>query len=135
MVGVDLPPWQAAGEVLLMFNENAERARQQYESYLAEGVAIGKRPDLIGGGLLRSSGGRGQDFRSVPPGVSRGARVRLGAPPGVGRCDGTPPPSGRDRRDLTKAFLNHIVSTGPAKCFGSCRAALTLKPDCCGTLP
>jgi putative transposase len=51
------PAWQETAEVLERFDQNLVIARQQYESYLAEGVGIGKRPDLIGGGLLRSSRG------------------------------------------------------------------------------
>jgi len=50
-------PWQDADEVLTRFGQSAKEARIAYEKFVAEGIALGKRPDLIGGGLLRSSGG------------------------------------------------------------------------------
>ena len=53
----DVPDWQPTEEVLSRFSHDLPVARQLYESFLVEGVAMGRRPDLIGGGLLRSSGG------------------------------------------------------------------------------
>lgn len=50
-------PWEETGEVLSRFSLDLVLSRQRYECYVAEGVTTGKRPDLIGGGLLRSSGG------------------------------------------------------------------------------
>ena len=49
--------WQNTVEVLAGFSQIAALARQAYQDFLAEGVGIGKRPDLIGGGLVRSAGG------------------------------------------------------------------------------
>lgn len=35
----------------------AGEARRRYQAYVLEGIEMGKRPDLTGGGLVRSSGG------------------------------------------------------------------------------
>jgi len=57
LLGIDSPSWEETGEILSRFGQDIVVARQRYESYMAEGVTMGNRPDLIGGGLLRSSGG------------------------------------------------------------------------------
>ena len=57
LVGRDAAGWQATGEVLSRFDSIMEKARGKYESFVAEGIAAGKRPDLVGGGLVRSAGG------------------------------------------------------------------------------
>jgi putative transposase len=43
--------------VLKLFADHKSTAQRRYKNYLAKGIAMGKRPDLIGGGLVRSSGG------------------------------------------------------------------------------
>lgn len=43
--------------VLEQFGKQRPVARQAYETFVADGVSQGKRSDLIGGGLIRSSGG------------------------------------------------------------------------------
>ncbi len=50
-------PWQATGEVLRRFAHTPGRARAAYRAFVAEGVGQGRRPDLQGGGLIRSVGG------------------------------------------------------------------------------
>lgn len=57
LLGVGGEVWQPTREVLLLFDENLANAQTKYQQYVAEGVALGKRPELAGGGLLRSSGG------------------------------------------------------------------------------
>jgi len=49
--------WQDTHEVLAYFGGRKKEAIKRYEKFLREGVARGKRPDLVGGGLLRSLGG------------------------------------------------------------------------------
>jgi len=53
--------------VLKSFGQSIRQARRNYESFVAKGVAQGKRPDLIGGGLLRSVGGWAElkEFRDI----------------------------------------------------------------------
>jgi REP element-mobilizing transposase RayT len=50
-------PWQAVGEILGQFGPTPRRARAAYRAFLAAGLPQGRRPELQGGGLLRSLGG------------------------------------------------------------------------------
>ena len=50
-------PWQDTARVLGMFDEKLGAARRAYRAFVEEGIALGKRQDLTGGGLLRSAGG------------------------------------------------------------------------------
>jgi len=50
-------PWQAVSEVLGQFGPTRRRARAAYRAFVAEGLSQGRRPDLQGGGLIRSLGG------------------------------------------------------------------------------
>ncbi|MEJ2200553.1 MAG: hypothetical protein P8X63_06015 [Desulfuromonadaceae bacterium] len=50
--------WQVSSEILEHFSRKLPIARQCYARFVADGVKQGKRPDLIGGGLIRSVGGR-----------------------------------------------------------------------------
>ena len=43
--------------VLKLFGKKVSAARKGYRAYLAKGVEQGRRPDLVGGGLIRSAGG------------------------------------------------------------------------------
>ena len=49
--------WQDTRYVLGVFGETISRARRQYRQFIAEGIPQGRRPELIGGGLVRSVGG------------------------------------------------------------------------------
>ena len=42
--------------VLSFFGQNRYR-RRNYQQYVQKGVALGRRPELVGGGLVRSLGG------------------------------------------------------------------------------
>ncbi len=48
--------WQAVDEILGHFGSRRGTARGSYRDYVAAGVALGRRPDLQGGGLRRSLG-------------------------------------------------------------------------------
>jgi REP element-mobilizing transposase RayT len=50
-------PWQNINYVLGLFSDKAREARRWYRQFVEKGISQGKRPDLVGGGLLRSSGG------------------------------------------------------------------------------
>ncbi len=50
-------PWLAASAVLRWFGRTTRQARHAYRRYVAEGVALGRRPELVGGGLVRAAGG------------------------------------------------------------------------------
>ena len=49
--------WQDVEYVLAYFGDRTEVARKGYWSYVEKGIALGKRPELTGGGLIRSLGG------------------------------------------------------------------------------
>ena len=51
--------WQDIDTVLGYFG-NGRDAVKKYEQFMTEGVSQGKRPDLVGGGLIRSIGGWSQ---------------------------------------------------------------------------
>ncbi|MFO7840450.1 MAG: transposase [Desulfosalsimonadaceae bacterium] len=50
-------PWQNTGYVLSLFDPENGPARQHYRAFVSKGIAQGSRPDLIGGGFIRSIGG------------------------------------------------------------------------------
>lgn len=49
--------WQATQEVLAFFGKTPSRARKAYQQFVRDGIATGSRPELQGGGLVRSLGG------------------------------------------------------------------------------
>ena len=49
--------WQNIDYVYGLFSGQTRQARQLYRVFVEKGIAEGSRPDLVGGGLLRSSGG------------------------------------------------------------------------------
>src|SRR4030042_4767804 len=51
--------WQDIDTVLGYFGKR-RKAVEKYEQYVREGVSLGKRPELVGGGLIRSLGGWSQ---------------------------------------------------------------------------
>jgi len=52
--------WQDRDYVLSLFGDKEGRAKKQYRIFVEEGISQGKRPELIGGGLIRSQGGWSQ---------------------------------------------------------------------------
>ena len=57
LCGTRAVPWQATEEILAHFAARRLAARRAYRAFVAAGVAQGRRPELEGGGLLRSVGG------------------------------------------------------------------------------
>jgi hypothetical protein len=51
--------WQDVETVLGYFGKG-HKAVENYEQYVEEGISLGKRPELVGGGLIRSLGGWSQ---------------------------------------------------------------------------
>ncbi len=49
--------WQDSDYVLQWFGNKAGEARKEYREFVNEGVDQGRRPELVGGGLVRSMGG------------------------------------------------------------------------------
>jgi REP element-mobilizing transposase RayT len=50
-------PWQDRRTVLGGFGRTEGSAIRAYRGYVREGIPVGSRPDLVGGGLVRSAGG------------------------------------------------------------------------------
>jgi predicted house-cleaning noncanonical NTP pyrophosphatase (MazG superfamily) len=51
--------WQDIRAIKTYFGKG-RRAVEKYEQYVREGASLGKRPELVGGGLIRSLGGWSQ---------------------------------------------------------------------------
>ncbi|MBL7174089.1 MAG: transposase [Desulfobacteraceae bacterium] len=49
--------WQNVNYVLSWFDSKKRQARKAYREYVKKGLSYGKRPELVGGGLIRSLGG------------------------------------------------------------------------------
>ena len=57
VVGRISRPWQDRRSVLGWFGPTTGRAVRAYRDYVREGIPVGHRPELVGGGLVRSAGG------------------------------------------------------------------------------
>ncbi|MFH1630178.1 MAG: transposase, partial [Pseudomonadota bacterium] len=57
IVGKHERDWQEVDYILEFFGKSKRTSRQKYQGFVSKGVAQGRRPELIGGGLLRSHGG------------------------------------------------------------------------------
>ena len=49
--------WQNVSYVLGYFGSKDAQARRRYQAYMTSGMAQGRRPELVGGGMVRSAGG------------------------------------------------------------------------------
>ena len=49
--------WQNDTSILNMFAKTKTTARRQYHQFVEKGIDAGRRPELVGGGLIRSVGG------------------------------------------------------------------------------
>jgi len=57
ILGRATPPWQDRKYVLSWFGRAERAAIKAYRQYVKEGLPQGRRPELVGGGLIRSLGG------------------------------------------------------------------------------
>jgi REP element-mobilizing transposase RayT len=57
LLGRKLQSWQDTAMVLKQFDRKVGPARRFYRQFMAEGADQGRRPELVGGGLVRSMGG------------------------------------------------------------------------------
>ncbi len=64
--------WQSTKEVLKLFDKTLRQARRKYRTFVKEGMNLGRRPELVGGGLLRSIGG----WKSLKEHTRRGVRIK-----------------------------------------------------------
>jgi putative transposase len=49
--------WQNTHAVLVRFGKSIPQARRHYREFVKNGIKAGKKPELVGGGLIRSLGG------------------------------------------------------------------------------
>ena len=52
--------WQDTETVLSYFGKRRKIAVEKYEDFVGKGISSGRRPELVGGGLIRSLGGWSQ---------------------------------------------------------------------------
>jgi len=52
--------WQDTDTVLAYFGKRRKKAIVHYEDFIKQGIEAGSRPELVGGGLIRSLGGWSQ---------------------------------------------------------------------------
>ena len=57
LLGKKKREWQDIEYVLGFFGKRIGEARKEYRSYVEKGISMGRRPELVGGGLIRSLGG------------------------------------------------------------------------------
>lgn len=60
LMGVAEADWQDSETVLSYFGRRTRECRKGYKQFIEEGVSQGRRPELVGGGLIRSLGGWSQ---------------------------------------------------------------------------
>lgn len=59
LMGKQKRDFQDVDYVLQLFGDKVTEARRNYREYVRKRIDLGRRPELVGGGLLRSSGGWG----------------------------------------------------------------------------
>jgi len=57
LLGKKKREWQNIEYVLGVFGKRIGEARKKYRSYVEKGISMGRCPELVGGGLIRSLGG------------------------------------------------------------------------------
>ncbi len=75
-------PWQDTATILAQFGPTRRRALRAYRAFVAAGVSQGRRPELQGGGLIRSLGG----WQAVAA-LRRGREAYLGDERILGRSE------------------------------------------------
>ena len=78
LLGARAVPWQDTKYILALFGPDEETARAVYREFVAKGINHGQRPDLVGGGLVRSLGGWEEARRSAREGPMKGDERILG---------------------------------------------------------
>ena len=63
--------WQDTAYVLALFGKTVSDARKRYADYVSKCAGAGRRPELTGGGLIRSAGG----WRAIRAAYEAGVRL------------------------------------------------------------
>ena len=64
-------------DVLRRFGETIEEARINYRNFVEKGIALGRRPEFQGGGLIRSMGGKKTAFIELKRGNVKKSDQRI----------------------------------------------------------
>jgi putative transposase len=77
LLGIVTREWQDRDTILAYFGSDVEKAREGYERFVSDGIALGNRPELVGGGLVRSHGNWSQvvSLRKKGEAVNSDARI------------------------------------------------------------
>jgi REP element-mobilizing transposase RayT len=77
LLGTVARPWQDTTTILAQFGPTVRRARHAYRTFVAAGLSHGRRPELQGGGFVRSLGGwhAVRDVRRTGAPVQADARI------------------------------------------------------------
>jgi len=59
-IGKQINKWQNREYVFRYFGEKGSKAKKIYRKFVIKGIKEGSRPELVGGGLIRSQGGWSQ---------------------------------------------------------------------------
>jgi putative transposase len=57
LMGKRTVDWQDTRKILGLFGKNKAQAQKNYRDFVEKGICEGRRPELVGGGLVRSLGG------------------------------------------------------------------------------
>jgi putative transposase len=71
LLGRNKRPWQDTEYVLSYFGKDAGASRKIYIDFIKNGIDQGRRPELIGGGLIRSLGGWAEAKK-----IAKGERIK-----------------------------------------------------------
>lgn len=77
IIGATIHKWQDRGYVLSQFGSKEGRAKKEYKRFVEAGIGQGHRPELIGGGLVRSQGGWSQVISMRRRGVEENSDERI----------------------------------------------------------
>ena len=69
--------WQDGEYVLRLFGAKEGRAKKEYRRFVEAGIGQGRRPELVGGGLVRSQGGWSQVISMRSRGAAQKADERI----------------------------------------------------------
>ena len=57
LMGKEKNDWQDLNYVLKLFGTKEGEAKRNYRQFVKKGIVLGRRPELVGGGLIKSQGG------------------------------------------------------------------------------
>ena len=92
--------WQNTNSVLALFGKQAGPARRNYRAFVTKGIQEGRRKDLVGGGLVRSSGGWAavKELRSMKAHMKSDERI-------LGDSDFVTTMLAKNKEDIDRAYV------------------------------